>query len=115
MIKSPHHLILMICTVLILSACANTQSKDSATNKTDLWGDLSIDSSNESLVKPNLTGTWVLNTDLSENPQEDLKESSIRLGMRINPEYSEIEVELYNPCAKNSRLGVTSKLTAIFI
>ncbi len=39
----------------------------------------------------------------------NLKGSGIRLGMRINPEYSEIEVDLYNPCAKNSRLGVTSK------
>ena len=27
-------------------------------------------------------------------------------GLRVNPEYSEIEKEIYNPCAKNSRLGV---------
>ncbi len=27
-------------------------------------------------------------------------------GLRINPEYSEVEVELYNPCAPGSRLGV---------
>lgn len=26
--------------------------------------------------------------------------------MRVNPEYSEIETELYNPCAKGSRFGV---------
>ncbi len=30
----------------------------------------------------------------------------IRHGLRINPEYSEVKVELYNPCAPNSRLGV---------
>ena len=30
-------------------------------------------------------------------------------GIRINPEYSEIETEIYNPCAKFSRLGVTLK------
>lgn len=30
----------------------------------------------------------------------------ISCGMRINPEYSEIEHEIYNPCAINSRLGV---------
>jgi len=30
-------------------------------------------------------------------------------GIRINPEYSEIETEIYNPCAKYSRLGVTLK------
>lgn len=30
----------------------------------------------------------------------------ISCGLRINPEYSEIEVELYNPCASGSRFGV---------
>jgi carboxynorspermidine decarboxylase len=30
-------------------------------------------------------------------------------GIRLNPEYSEIETELYNPCSKFSRLGVTLK------
>jgi carboxynorspermidine decarboxylase len=30
----------------------------------------------------------------------------IQCGIRINPEYSEIEVDLYNPCASFSRLGV---------
>jgi carboxynorspermidine decarboxylase len=29
-----------------------------------------------------------------------------QIGLRVNPEYSEIEQEIYNPCAKNSRLGV---------
>lgn len=29
------------------------------------------------------------------------------LGLRINPEYSSVEVDLYNPCAVNSRLGIT--------
>lgn len=28
-------------------------------------------------------------------------------GIRINPEYSEVEVPIYNPCYANSRLGVT--------
>ncbi len=31
----------------------------------------------------------------------------VSIGLRINPEYSEIEVELYNPCAKGSRFGAT--------
>lgn len=31
----------------------------------------------------------------------------IECGLRINPEYSEITTEIYNPCAKYSRLGVT--------
>lgn len=32
---------------------------------------------------------------------------NIQLGMRVNPEYAEVEVDLYNPCAKGSRLGTT--------
>jgi len=31
------------------------------------------------------------------------------IGIRINPEYSSVEVDLYNPCAINSRLGITKK------
>lgn len=30
----------------------------------------------------------------------------ISLGLRVNPEYSEIETDLYNPCAPGSRFGV---------
>lgn len=33
----------------------------------------------------------------------------ISCGLRINPEYSEIETELYNPCAPGSRFGVLAK------
>lgn len=33
----------------------------------------------------------------------------ISCGMRVNPEYSEIEAEIYNPCAAGSRLGVTAE------
>ena len=29
-------------------------------------------------------------------------------GLRVNPEYSEVETELYNPCAPGSRLGITA-------
>lgn len=32
----------------------------------------------------------------------------VSCGLRVNPEYSEIEVELYNPCAPGSRFGVTA-------
>lgn len=34
--------------------------------------------------------------------------SSMQVGLRINPEYSEIAVDLYNPCAPGSRLGIRS-------
>ncbi|MBR5336362.1 MAG: carboxynorspermidine decarboxylase [Lachnospiraceae bacterium] len=30
----------------------------------------------------------------------------ISCGLRINPEYSEVETEIYNPCAPGSRLGI---------
>jgi carboxynorspermidine decarboxylase len=33
-------------------------------------------------------------------------DKSISLGLRVNPEFSEVETELYNPCAPGSRLGV---------
>ncbi len=35
------------------------------------------------------------------------KEKSIECGVRINPEYSELKVAIYDPCAPNSRLGIT--------
>ncbi len=31
----------------------------------------------------------------------------ISCGLRINPEYAEVETELYNPCASKSRMGTT--------
>lgn len=31
---------------------------------------------------------------------------AISCGLRVNPEYSEVEVELYNPCAPGTRFGV---------
>jgi carboxynorspermidine decarboxylase len=35
--------------------------------------------------------------------------TAISLGLRVNPEYSDVETDLYNPCAKGSRLGITSE------
>ena len=34
----------------------------------------------------------------------------VSCGIRINPEYSEVETELYNPCAPGTRFGVTCDL-----
>ncbi|MBO4430251.1 MAG: carboxynorspermidine decarboxylase [Bacteroidaceae bacterium] len=36
-------------------------------------------------------------------------EGRASVGLRVNPEYSEIETELYNPCAPGSRFGVLAK------
>lgn len=33
----------------------------------------------------------------------------ISCGIRVNPEYSEIETDIYNPCFEKSRLGVTAE------
>jgi len=41
-------------------------------------------------------------------PQTQLK--SISCGLRINPEFSDVETDLYNPCAPGSRLGVVVDL-----
>ena len=35
---------------------------------------------------------------------------NISCGIRINPEYSEVETELYNPCAPGTRFGITADL-----
>ena len=40
----------------------------------------------------------------------EANEEKISCGIRINPEYSEVEVELYNPCAPGTRFGVTADL-----
>ncbi len=43
-------------------------------------------------------------------PMVESNEEKISCGIRINPEYSEVEVELYNPCAPGTRFGVTADL-----
>ncbi len=35
--------------------------------------------------------------------------NGVSCGLRVNPEYSEIETELYNPCAAGSRFGVLAE------
>nr|WKN35311.1 carboxynorspermidine decarboxylase [Tunicatimonas sp. TK19036] len=42
-----------------------------------------------------------------ESVQSSDKE--ISCGIRINPEYSEVETDLYNPCAVGTRLGITAE------
>ncbi|MBD8349808.1 carboxynorspermidine decarboxylase [Dysgonomonas sp. HGC4] len=40
-------------------------------------------------------------------PQVEADGNKVSCGIRINPEYSEVETDLYNPCAPGSRFGVT--------
>ena len=35
-------------------------------------------------------------------------EKGLKIALRINPEYSEVETDLYNPCIPGSRLGITA-------
>ncbi len=45
---------------------------------------------------------------LDKNKQlENLGLSPIKMGLRINPLYSEVTPVIYNPCSKTSRLGIT--------
>lgn len=39
-------------------------------------------------------------------PRVEAYERHISCGLRINPEFSDVETDLYNPCAPGSRLGV---------
>ncbi|MDR0536779.1 MAG: carboxynorspermidine decarboxylase [Tannerellaceae bacterium] len=43
-------------------------------------------------------------------PAVSASENRPSCGLRINPEFSEVETELYNPCAPGSRMGVTTDL-----
>ena len=45
--------------------------------------------------------------NLYKDRVKKVTEKKIEFGIRINPEYSEIETDMYNPCFKNSRMGVT--------
>lgn len=43
-------------------------------------------------------------------PMVEAAGNPVSCGLRVNPEYSEVEVELYNPCAPGTRFGVTADL-----
>ncbi len=44
------------------------------------------------------------------HPVVEEEKSGISCGIRVNPEYSEVETELYNPCAPGTRFGITADL-----
>ena len=43
-------------------------------------------------------------------PMVEAEGNKVSCGIRINPEYSEVETELYNPCAPGARFGITLDL-----
>jgi carboxyaminopropylagmatine decarboxylase len=38
------------------------------------------------------------------------REGGVEIGLRVNPGYSEVETEMYDPCAPHSRLGIVNSL-----
>jgi carboxynorspermidine decarboxylase len=48
-----------------------------------------------------------VNQYLRYKDQVKAHKNHISCGIRVNPEYSEVETDLYNPCAPGSRLGAT--------
>lgn len=48
-------------------------------------------------------------------PKVEAEGKGISCGIRINPEYSEVETELYNPCAPGTRFGITADLLPVVL
>ena len=46
---------------------------------------------------------------LSQYERFRTEAEGVSIGLRVNPEYSEIETDLYNPCAPGSRFGVLAE------
>lgn len=42
--------------------------------------------------------------------KQTAKKSGVEIGLRVNPGHSEVETEIYNPCAPNSRLGIVHSI-----
>ena len=57
----------------------------------------------------NLSDHIVFNSFTQLERFKDRLNSNNSVGIRINPEVSTVEVDLYNPCGLNSRLGITKK------
>jgi len=55
----------------------------------------------------NSVSQWLRFKPLIEQAQ--LKKPHLSIGLRVNPEHSEAEVEIYDPCSPRSRLGITAK------
>jgi len=63
MIKSMPYFLLLFISIFIIPGCTNTQPKV-----------LEFNNVNDMKYLPNLTGQWVLNKELSQSPQDQLKQ-----------------------------------------
>ncbi|MBH1941490.1 carboxynorspermidine decarboxylase [Mobilitalea sibirica] len=59
-----------------------------------------------SFYKDKQTGKLKDNNEINHD-NNSVQRDKISCGLRINPEYSEIETDMYNPCFANSRFGIT--------
>jgi carboxynorspermidine decarboxylase len=55
----------------------------------------------------NSLGQWERFKDRVENFKKAHPERVLSCGIRVNPQYSEVTTDMYNPCVPGSRLGVT--------
>jgi carboxynorspermidine decarboxylase len=55
----------------------------------------------------NSVSQWERFRDRVEAFKQNNPEHSLSCGIRVNPQYSEVETDMYNPCVPGSRLGVT--------
>lgn len=55
----------------------------------------------------NSLSQWERFRDSVESFKSANPEHSLSCGIRVNPQYSEVETDMYNPCVPGSRLGVT--------
>lgn len=58
----------------------------------------------------NSLNQWNRFKDQVATYNEQHPEQRVSCGIRVNPQYSEVEVDMYNPCVPGSRLGVTRDL-----
>lgn len=57
----------------------------------------------------NISNHIIFNSFSQFDNYRDLIQPHNSIGLRINPECSTVDVDLYNPCGINSRLGITKK------
>lgn len=82
--------------------------KEEFGKETHIFAPAYLDSEIDEIIK--IADHMVFNSFNQYNKyKEKIKKSgrNIQIGLRLNPEYSEIETDIYNPCFKNSRLGIT--------
>lgn len=85
---------------------ARLGSEEMPGGETHIYAPAFSDSDFDEIIK--ICGHIVFNSFSQwDRHKAKLKNTNIECGLRINPEYSEIETDLYNPCFEGSRMGIT--------